>query len=288
MPPCFASQQFALGQQVPSSIADPARPRCFGLPATIIGSSGDDVLLGRPGPDVIVGLGGRDLISGGTGRDRICGGDGDDYLTAGNENDFIDGEAGDDLLEGFDDLRGERGGGGDDLLLGGTGNDQPSAVTGDNVLIGGEGNDSMLDGAQAGDDIFDGGPGTDFLGFYPSPSPVLVNVVDGTATGNGSDRISGFEGINGSQLDDTMIGDGTGNYLDGAFGNDTVRAVRAQMTSSGITVMAKSTERAATTPLGLTMSSVTISSRGVRERFHQATDRIPRRCRIRLGFRRCW
>jgi hypothetical protein len=63
----------ALGQQIPSSIAHAQLPRCFGRPATIIGTPGDDVLLGRPGSDVIVGLGGNDTVSGGRQIDYICG-----------------------------------------------------------------------------------------------------------------------------------------------------------------------------------------------------------------------
>jgi len=53
-------------------------PMCFGMPATIVGTAGDDVLTGTPGDDVIVGLEGTDTISatdGGT--DRVCGGPND-------------------------------------------------------------------------------------------------------------------------------------------------------------------------------------------------------------------
>ena len=38
-------------------------PTCFGMPATIVGTEGDDELVGTPGPDVIVGLDGNDDIA---------------------------------------------------------------------------------------------------------------------------------------------------------------------------------------------------------------------------------
>ena len=51
-----------------------ATPHCFGERATIIGTSGDDVLRGTAGRDVFVGRGGLDVIDGRGGNDRICGG----------------------------------------------------------------------------------------------------------------------------------------------------------------------------------------------------------------------
>ena len=45
---------------------------CHGFAATIVGTSGNDLLIGTPGDDVIVGLGGNDNIKGWGGKDRIC------------------------------------------------------------------------------------------------------------------------------------------------------------------------------------------------------------------------
>ena len=53
---------------------------CFGAPATIVGTEGNDQLFGTPGPDVIVTLGGDDSVFGLAGDDRICLGPGDDIL----------------------------------------------------------------------------------------------------------------------------------------------------------------------------------------------------------------
>ncbi len=48
---------------------------CQGFEPSILGTSGDDVLVGTPGRDVIHGLGGRDLIDGRGGDDIICRGE---------------------------------------------------------------------------------------------------------------------------------------------------------------------------------------------------------------------
>ena len=53
-----------------------AQTPCLGAIATIVGTTGDDILAGSPGNDVIAGLGGDDVISGGLGDDVICGDEG--------------------------------------------------------------------------------------------------------------------------------------------------------------------------------------------------------------------
>jgi hemolysin type calcium-binding protein len=60
-----------------------APPTCDGRIATIVGTSGNDVLKGTPGRDVVVGLGGDDTIYGYGQDDVICGGPGDDVIWAG-------------------------------------------------------------------------------------------------------------------------------------------------------------------------------------------------------------
>lgn len=88
--------------------------KCGGRKATIIGTSGNDVLRGTNGVDVIVGLGGDDIIEGLRGRDRICGMGGNDRINGGPGNDRIDGGDGNDRILGS---------GGGDSLIGGAGSD---------------------------------------------------------------------------------------------------------------------------------------------------------------------
>lgn len=71
---------------------------CNGVPATIVGTDGDDTLTGTAGPDVIAGKGGNDKINGLEGDDILCGGDGKDKLKGGKGKDFCLGEAGKDKI----------------------------------------------------------------------------------------------------------------------------------------------------------------------------------------------
>ncbi len=123
-------------------------PTCDGQTATIVGTSGNDVLTGTDGPDVIVGLGGADvirgrggddIICGNGGRDRIFGGPGDDHLIGGRGRDVLKANAGDDTVHGNAGPDRVVGGKGDDTLYGGKG-------AGDRIF-GNLGNDVCIDGA---------------------------------------------------------------------------------------------------------------------------------------------
>jgi Ca2+-binding RTX toxin-like protein len=199
-------------------------PTCFGQPATIVGTSGDDTLQGTEGPDVIFGgggsdridgLGGDDLICGRRGGDVLFGGDGNDKLYGGRGSDFQDGGAGDDLILG---LRvphiyspyGEN-------LIGGSGNDR---------LIGTEADDTLVPGE--GDDLVRGRGGNDLLrydGVFP-PSPaggIYVDLALGEARGQGFDRLFGVESAYGTNFDDVLLGNSAANYFGGGGGADVLR-----------------------------------------------------------------
>ncbi|MFJ7159686.1 SBBP repeat-containing protein [Streptomyces sp. NPDC101118] len=120
---------------------NPGPALCFGLPATITGTAGNDRISGTSGDDVIIAGDGADNVNGRGGNDRICGGAGNDSLNGGGNDDRLDGGAGQDTLTGS---------GGSDTLLGGDGDDE---------LGGGAGADS-LDGG-AGTNVNNGGSGTD-------------------------------------------------------------------------------------------------------------------------------
>ena len=73
---------------------------CRGLPITILGTPGDDIILGTDGDDVIHGFGGNDILRGLGGNDLICGGTGDDELMGGWGNDKMAGGTGNDMMYG--------------------------------------------------------------------------------------------------------------------------------------------------------------------------------------------
>lgn len=143
---------------------------CNGRTATIVGTTGDDVLYGTNAADVIVGLGGNDTIYGGNGNDVICGGAGNDAIAGGNGDDTILGGDGDDTLDGgngSDSLSGDagidtlNGANGDDTLSGGSGNDSLTGANGNDSLNGGADNDQLL--GSNGNDKLTGGTGADFF-----------------------------------------------------------------------------------------------------------------------------
>ena len=218
---------------------------------TITTGTGDDFVLAGPGADVARGEAGIDTLVGNAG-----GGDNDDVgdrLIGGPDNDTLDGWVGDDVLTGGPD---------DDVLLGAAGSDQASylpSATGVVVdlaagIAGGEGADSLagiervlgsklrdtllgdgsandLRGADGrdtvagmgGNDNLIGGFGIDVVSFASATSGVTVDVLAGTASGQGNDTISLFENVIGSSFADTLRGDKRANELRGRGGRDVVR-----------------------------------------------------------------
>ena len=171
-----------------------AAPTCLGKRATIVGTAGSDELRGTRRADVIVSAGGSDTVFGRGGNDRICTG------------------------------------AGIDLIVGGGGADRIAASKGIDIALGGGGNDTLdLGGGLFG--IAEGGPGGDVIKgagpldvavYESAPNPVTANLAAGTVTGHGSDTLTGIEGIIGSNLPDSLTGDGKSNLLIGLGANDTL------------------------------------------------------------------
>jgi len=230
-----------------------AAPKCFGEKATIVGTNKADVLNGTAKADVIVGLGGNDKVTAVGGNDLICGGTGNDKLYGGSGFDRIQGEVGNDQLfgeAGMDDLWGQEG---NDTFNGGPGfnfalfADSPNGVDVD-LSVGeatGEGTDK-LSGIQAvfgsdfddtlvgdtttnqfegleGNDTIDGGGGFgDAVSYFWAGGPVTVDLTAGTATGAGTDTLTGMVMVHGGSFNDTITGDANPNYIHGGEGNDTI------------------------------------------------------------------
>lgn len=143
-------------------------PTCNGIPATLVGTDGNDVLVGTDGPDVIVSGLGDDKVSALGGNDLICSGFGDDIVDAGTGDDVVYGGPGADTLRGrdgadtlfgghgHDDLEGNAG---DDEVRGFTGRDYVKGGLGDDRVYGGRGSDRLI-GGKGSDELF-GGNGVD-------------------------------------------------------------------------------------------------------------------------------
>ncbi|MFK0692768.1 calcium-binding protein, partial [Mesorhizobium sp. IMUNJ 23033] len=170
------------------------------------GTNGNDVINGTAEADFISGGPqggdpaleiGDDEINGDGGNDTILGLGGNDTLTGGEGSDTIEGGAGEDELYGGTD---------DDTMLGGDGSD---------VFHGGAGNDTF-DGQGDFDDVWYAGEGG-LLG-------VTVDLAAGTATDTfgDADTLTSISGIAGSDLADTLLGDGENNIIRSFRGNDIV------------------------------------------------------------------
>ena len=185
----------------------------------IFADEGDDIVYGWEGNDFLVGWGGSDILYGQNGHDILWAGNGNDTLYGGQGNDELAGWNGSDFLygeDGADSLHGEYD---NDYLYGGIGDDILDGGTGDDEMYGGAGNDiyyvdtseefhidNVYENANEGiDTVFSSA-------YYYSLGTNVENItLIGTAFG-----------VNGNNLDNTIIGNSSENRLWGNDGNDSL------------------------------------------------------------------
>jgi Ca2+-binding RTX toxin-like protein len=249
---CLGEEATIVGSPRPDTIeGTPGRDVIVGKGGRdeIRGRGGDDLICGTDGDDVLRGGGGLDGLDGGRGDDKlmpgrapwvnvpVIGGPGDDHFKgrAGVVNVFSYREAprgihmdlgrgivtgwGRDTLENFEEGDGSRY---DDVMIG------SEAFNG---LFGGEGDDRLESGGgpadfmagEAGDDTLVGDGVTDIVGYEFAPSAVMVDLAEGSATGDGSDTLQGIEIVFGSfEGDDVLLGDDGPNAFHGFGGDDVI------------------------------------------------------------------
>lgn len=240
--PLLVATALLLGPMPPVEAA--AAPMCLGRRATIVGTSGDDVLRGGR-RDVVVGLGGNDVIAGSGRLFYACGNGGDDEIRGGPEQDHLQGGRGDDRLYGshrtdrlfggagndvlVGDSSKDRDRGGPDELFGGPGHDRLYGFVGHDVLDGSSGDDQLRGGDDnddltpgPGDDLVQGGydHGSDEVLYAKATESVTVDLSAGTATGEGTDVVREVETVVGSVHDDSLTGSAGPDALYGMNGND--------------------------------------------------------------------
>jgi Ca2+-binding RTX toxin-like protein len=172
----------------------------------LTGDAGANSIDGGPGDDVVAGSGGDDLLAGSAGVDTASYASAAGPVSASLTTNTVSGD-GDDDLTGVENLVGS---GFDDVL---------SGDAGVNAIDGGAGGDWLR--GLGGDDALDGGPGADTVSFAASPGPVTADL-DGTAVGEGADRLARFENLVGSSFSDALTGDAGANSILGGNGNDTL------------------------------------------------------------------
>ncbi len=185
---------------LPLATADAAAHTCAGKTVTILGTAGDDIIRGTARADVIDGLTGSDLINGLTGNDTICGGYGADDLRGNAGNDRLYGglDARTDVGGGFTGMRGDtlRGGSGNDTLVPGIDTRTAAEVHPDRIL------------------------------YDTSTRGIRINLTQGTATGDGTDRVvvNGPVELVTTSFDDTVVGSPYADTINTSDGRDSVSA----------------------------------------------------------------
>jgi Ca2+-binding RTX toxin-like protein len=197
---------------------------------TLLGTTGDDVLLGGAQDDSLHGGNGNDVLSGGAGNNDLYGDNGDDILFSGQGNEVLDGGAGNNtasyaLAESGVTVSTAQlgpqhtGGAGTDTLINIQnliGSDYNDHLTGDyeaNTINGGLGNDVLVGGL--GNDTLMGGAGNDTFKWLAGDTghDLVTDFRIGADTLDLSKLLQGF-GAAGDSLDDVLHFKVTGNGAD--------------------------------------------------------------------------
>jgi hypothetical protein len=113
-----------------------------------------------------------------------------------------------------------------DHLIGLSGNDYIFAGDGDDHVEAGEGDDLVIGGSGQGDDTYEGDEGFDTLVYTSAKQPIIVDFINGTASGIDidSDTFTGFEKLIAGQSNDVIITDENINVILGYDGDDIIVA----------------------------------------------------------------
>ena len=197
-------------------------------------------ILGSIYSDTLVGDDGANSISGNGGQDSIYGGGGNDYFKSDGSGLTIDGGEGFDAIDyslsktaitldiGAGTVAGDSGNVHDvisniEKVIGSDYGDT-LLITGNNPISvdAGAGNDTVIAGPAA--DTLDGGTGINTLSYQNSATGVSVNLETNMADGGDAtgDVIANFSNLNGSQGNDTLIGNASGNVIFGGKGDDSI------------------------------------------------------------------
>ena len=113
-----------------------------------------------------------------------------------------------------------------DHLMGLSGNDYLFSGDGDDHVEAGAGDDLVIGGSGQGDDIYEGDEGFDTLKYTSAVQPIIVDFINGTASGINidSDTFTGFERLIAGQSNDVIITDENINIILGYSGDDIIVA----------------------------------------------------------------
>ncbi|WP_088182258.1 M10 family metallopeptidase [Sphingobium sp. Z007] len=153
-----------------------------------------------------------------------------DTITGDSNDNAINGNSGNDTLKGGIGLDIIHGNGGNDVIQGGFGIDTVYGDAGDDVF-------QVLQG-EFGDNV-NGGSGSDRLDLsnYTTTYGATVDLAAGSwnfsPSFGGPYTITGVENVDGTQLADTLTGNGVNNVLNGNDGNDVINGEAGNDTING-------------------------------------------------------
>ena len=186
--------------------------------AQATGGSGSDTLknienlTGSNYNDTLIGNTASNTLNGGVGADRMEGGLGNDTYYVDNASDVIVEAAGGGTDLVYSTVTHTLAAEVEDLNLQGTASINATGNALNNIIY-----------TNAGNNIIDGGAGTDTVTYLNSAAAVTVNLSNTAAQatgGSGSDTLLNVENLTGSNYNDTLIGNTANNTLNGGVGAD--------------------------------------------------------------------
>lgn len=221
----------------------------------VTGGSGQDTIYTNALNNIILGNNGNDYVFASAGTDTINGGEGADTVnyswaienfvvsifdsvtltveniaqgftdTLSNIETFIFNSISYTFaqLEAFTTITGTNG---DDSLNGNSGNNTINGGDGNDTIVSGNGDDTLIGGA--GKDILYGGGGTDTIDYSANTKGIVahlgINMVDeDTDIAGIDDTLNSIENVIGTNYNDIIYGNATGNALSAADGEDNIR-----------------------------------------------------------------
>jgi Ca2+-binding RTX toxin-like protein len=196
---------------------------------TLAGTAGDETLTSTAAVEVLSGGEGFDTLrfEEGTKGINVNLKTGKAWDAFGNREtvsgfEVVFGTDKDDRITGSDSADILVGGGGNDRLVGNAGNDEIYGGTGDDVISGGAGSDYMVGGQ--GNDRIHGGQGYDYVDYWDEGGAFGVEVNLGKSyaidTYGTRDTLHSIERVRGTDLGDSITGNGSNNLLDAGGGDD--------------------------------------------------------------------
>ena len=199
-----------------------------------IGGTGADTITGNGVANWLQGNAGNDTLNGGSGDDRLSGGSGTNALNGGSGSDTADYSAG--VTAAVSANLGT----GAATYNAGAAHDNFNSV--ENIrgsvfsdTLTGDGNANVIEG-NLGNDTLDGAAGLDTVSYANASAGVTVNLATAAAQNTvsaGSDTLSNFENILGSDFNDTLSGNGLANVITGGAGNDSLDGAGGADTLAG-------------------------------------------------------